>query len=266
VDLVSVFAGDRAPSEEEKILLDGLKKERGKQFYSDLLYSITHLYIPPEIAENRWNEIIQHKSEMSKALNRNVRIIVATLDYLSNFKHGMLLPTLVGEAHIAAIVGLSMHDGLTGLFNHISCFEIIDLELKRFARYGTVVSLIIADIDNFKTVNDQFGHQEGDKALIQLATVFKRETRDSDICCRYGGEEFAAILPMTDVGEAAEIAERIRVETMHIRVGDRSLTVCLGVASCDEKTTTSYALVRKADRALYKAKTGKWGKNWVEVI
>ncbi len=264
VDLVSVFAGDRSPSEAEIIAIEKLKKERGIRFYSDLLYSITHLYVPPEIAEKRWNEIIQHKAEMSRLLNRYVGIIVATLDYLSNFKGSMHLATLIGEARIAGIVNLSMRDGLTGLFNHSSCFEFIDLELKRFTRYKTIVSLIIADIDDFKEVNDKFGHQEGDKALIQLAVVLKKETRDSDICCRYGGEEFAAILPMTDIVEAAEIAERIRLGTMEIRPGDRPITVSLGVSSCDNKTTTSYSLVAKADSALYKAKAG--GKNRVEVL
>lgn len=264
VGLVSAFAGDRPLTETEESFLSTLKDHRGEQFFPDLLYVITHQYFPPAVAEKLWNEILRHKYEMSKALNRNVQIIVATLDCLANLKSAVHLPTLVNEAHIASIVNLSMHDGLTGLFNHTSCYEIMALELKSYARHGAVVSLIMADIDDFKAVNDQCGHQEGDRVLTELAAAIERETRDSDICCRYGGEEFAVILPLTDTREAAEIAERIRVKTMQIRASGRTLTISLGVASCDENITTTHALVEKADHALYQAKRS--GKNRVMVI
>jgi diguanylate cyclase (GGDEF)-like protein len=264
VGLVSAFAGDRPMTDTEESFLSTLRDHRGEQFLPDVLYAITHQYFPPPAADKLWPEILQHKYEMSGALGRNVQIIVATLDYLANFKSAVQLPTLVSEAHIAAIVSLSMRDGLTGLFNHTSCFEILDLELKSYTRNRTVVSLIIADIDDFKVVNDRFGHQEGDRVLTDLAAAIRAETRDSDIPCRYGGDEFAAILPLTDAREAAEIAERIRVQAMQIRAGDRTLTISLGVASCDEDTTTTHALVEKADRALYNAK--KSGKNRVVVV
>lgn len=264
VGLVSAFAGDRSLTEAEESQLSNLKESRGELFFSDLLYAITHQYFSPAAAEKLWEEILRHKYEMSKALNRNVQIIVASLDYLTNLKSAVRLPTLVNEAHIAAIVNLSMRDGLTGLFNHTSCHEIINLELKRYARHGTVVSLMLADIDDFKATNDLCGHQEGDRVLKELASVIENTTRDSDICCRYGGEEFVVILPLTNAHGAVEIAERMRVEAMRIHAGGRALTISLGVGSCDEKTTTAHALVEKADRALYQAK--KHGKNRVEIM
>lgn len=263
VGLVSAFAGDRLLTEAEESSLSNLKEIRGELFFPDLLYAITHQYFSPPVAEKLWEEILRHKYEMSKAMDRNVQIIVATLDYLTDLKGDVRLPTLVNEADIAEIVNLSMHDGLTGLFNHTSCYEIIDLELKRYARHGTVVSLILSDIDDFKAMNDQCGHQEGDRVLKELAEVIENTTRDSDICARYGGEEFAVILPMTNARGAAEIAERIRAKAMRIHTGGRTLTISSGVASCDEKTTTTHALVEKADRALYQAK--KSGKNRVVV-
>jgi GGDEF domain-containing protein len=198
MELVSGFAGDRPLAEIEKSFLSSLQDHRGEQFFPDLLYAITHQYFPPPAAEELWEEILQHKYEMSKVLNRNVQLIVATLDLLVNFKNVDHLPTLINESHIASIVSLSMRDGLTKLFNHETCREFLELELKRYARYGTVVSLIIADIDDFKVVNDQCGHQEGDKVLTELAEAIEEVTRDSDICCRYGGEEFVVILPLTN--------------------------------------------------------------------
>ncbi|MHC4605342.1 MAG: GGDEF domain-containing protein [Planctomycetota bacterium] len=264
IDLVSALAEDRPLTECESSVLSKLRDDRGELFFSDLLYAITHQYFPPPAAETLWSEILRHKQEMSAALNRNVQIVVAALDCLSNLKSDVRLPTLVNEAHIARIVSASMRDGLTGLFNHTTFYEIIDLELKRHARHGTAVSLIIADVDDFKLLNDRFGHQEGDRALVELAAVIKKETRESDICCRFGGEEFAVILPLTGLREAAEIAERVRLEAERTSSGNRSLTVSAGVSTCGQETSTAYAFVRRADRGLYQAKRG--GKNRVVAV
>jgi diguanylate cyclase (GGDEF)-like protein len=264
VALVSAFAGDRPLTAAEESLLAELRESRGERFFSDLLYAITHQYFSPAVAGKLWNEILRHKYEMSKALDRNAQIIVAALDYLANLKGDVSSPTLINEGHIAEIVESSMRDGLTGLFNHTSFYEVIDLQLKTYARHGTVVSLILADIDDFKAINDQCGHQEGDRVLKDLASTIENVSRDSDICSRYGGEEFAVILPMTNAHGAAEIAERIRAEAMQIQTGGRALTVSAGVASCSEDTTNARALVERADRALYRAKRN--GKNRVVVM
>jgi diguanylate cyclase (GGDEF)-like protein len=261
-DLVSALAGDRTPTEVDQQLLSSMKNRRGQLFFSDVLYAITHQYFAPEIAEETWGRILRHKYEISKALNRNVRIVVATLDYLSNLTTGILSPTLIGESHIYEIVERSLHDGLTGLLNHTTCDEIISLEIKNYARHGVVASLILLDIDDFKRINDRSGHLAGDRVLMELAFYLKKETRDSDVCCRYGGDEFVVFLPFTNVRMASEIAERIRLAVKEIRLGDRTLTVSLGVASCNADTTSAKALVDKADRALYWAK--KAGKDCVK--
>jgi diguanylate cyclase (GGDEF)-like protein len=263
VDLVSAFAGDRRLTNTEEAMLSNLQKRRKELFFSDLLYAVTHQHFSPVAAEKLWERILLHKREMSRLMDRNVQIVVATLDCLTNFKSDILLPTLINEAHIAEIVNLSMRDGLTGLFNHASCHELINLELRRYARHGTVVSLIFTDIDDFKEINDLCGHLEGDRVLQDLAETIKKVVRDSDIICRYGGEEFAVILPLTPALGAAEIAERMRVETMWVQAGGRALTISSGVTSCDVKTTTARMLLEKADRALYQAK--KEGKNRVVV-
>lgn len=263
VSVVSAFAGDRPLTEAEEIFITNLRNVRRELFFSDILYAVTHHYFAPVTAEKLWNEILLHKAAMSKAMNRNVQITVATLDYLSNIKSEISSQTLISEDYIAEIAELSMRDGLTGLFNHTTFFELINVELTVFERYGTVVSLLIVDIDDFKDVNDLYGHQEGDRILIDMAAIIKGQTRASDICCRYGGEEFAVIFPFTDAKEAEGIAEKLRTALMRSLPNGQNLTVSIGVASCDENTTSSYQLVKSADDALYQAKIN--GKNQVVV-
>jgi diguanylate cyclase (GGDEF)-like protein len=263
VDLVSAFSGDRPLSAAETTTIDVLKASKGERFHSALLYSMTHQYFAPATARLLWDDVVRHKCGMSKALGRNVQIVVATLDYLANLKGAVELPTVVAESQMAEIVSHSMRDGLTGLYNHTSCFEILDLELRIYARHGTVVSLMVVDIDDFKDVNDRHGHQEGDRALVALASALREGTRHADICCRYGGEEFAVILPLTNAREAGRVAERVRSRASEVRAGDGRLTISAGVACCDDVADTPRAVVRKADSALYEAK--RRGKNRVVV-
>jgi diguanylate cyclase (GGDEF)-like protein len=263
LDLVSAIAGDRPLTEAEKTFIEDFKITRGDKFYSELLYAVTHQFFPPPAAEQLWNQILQHKYGMSFTMKRNIRIAVATLDYLSNLTGELHAPTVIDETRMSAIIQLTMRDGLTKLFNHATCFQNIEMELRRFERYGTIVSLLMIDIDNFKEINDRYGHVEGDKMLAMLGMIFKQETRDSDICCRYGGEEFTVIQPSTDFKEAGILAERLRMKVEQSMPLNRKVTVSIGVASCDKIICTSKALIEKADAALYQAKNN--GKNSVVI-
>jgi diguanylate cyclase (GGDEF)-like protein len=264
LDMVSALAGDRPLTKSEKNRLSDLKQSRGLRFFSDLLYSITHQYFPPEVAEDLWTEVIRHKNGLSTALGRNVRIAVAALDYLSNITADIDSATLVGEAHIEEIVGLSLRDGQTGLFNHTYFYQQIDFEVRRYVRYGALVSLVMIDIDDFKEVNDSYGHREGDRILAAMGRTLMQVARDSDICCRYGGEEFAVILTLTDVHEAGVIAKRLKMKLAQHLPDGKTVTVSIGVASCGKETGTYQYLVEKADAALYEAKRS--GKNRVVVV
>jgi PleD family two-component response regulator len=191
-------------------------------------------------------------------------------------------------------------DGLTGLFNHRYFYERLDQEVARARRYGTPVSLLMVDIDDFKAFNDRHGHLAGDSVLRQLAGVLRDELRQSlDIAARYGGEEFAIILPNTPMvpatdaqlemdlagklprlrggeeppppghrGGAEEVAERIRrriSETAfigHDAAALSRITVSIGVAVFHNKAVSVEDLVSNADAALYKAKRG--GKDRAE--
>jgi diguanylate cyclase (GGDEF)-like protein len=260
--LVSALAGDHPMTQSESSLVRAYSEARGRLFYSDLLYTVSHHYFAPEVAEGLWNQILSHKCQLSELLGREVRIAVATLDYLSNITSVLRTPTLISETYVSEIASLSMRDGMTGLFNHSSCYEVLELEYRNHRRYGIGVSLLLLDIDDFKLVNDRNGHQAGDGVLVALAKVLTEETRDSDICCRFGGEEFVVILPfINDPDEACEIAERIRVRASSITCGVQAISISVGVALCDRSVASARALVDMADRALYEAKRG--GKNRV---
>jgi diguanylate cyclase (GGDEF)-like protein len=254
LDIVSALAGDRQLTDPEKAFVDEFRRDHTMTFYSELLYTITHQYFPPHDAEGLWKQILQHKFDMSAVLHRNVRIAVASLDYLSNLKSELSSPTVIDETFVAEIVRRSIRDGLTSLFNHSTCFQKIKTELSRYQRYNTVFSIMMIDIDNFKKINDRYGHQEGDKILAMLGTMMEEETRDSDICCRYGGEEFTIILPSTGLGETCLLAERLRSRVERSMPVGRRVTLSIGVASCHKQTATAQSIIDEADSALYRAK------------
>jgi diguanylate cyclase (GGDEF)-like protein len=263
LDLVAGLAGDRQLTDKENALLSDLKKARGDLFYSDLLHAVTHQFFPASVAENLWNQILRHKYDMSYTLKRNIRIAVASLDFLSNLTGELRSPTVIDEQRIAGIIDHSLRDGLTRLFNHTACFHKIKIELSRFERYGTLVSLMMIDIDDFKKINDTYGHIEGDGVLSILGRVIVHEIRDTDICCRYGGEEFTVIMPSTGIRDAAALAERLREKVEQSMPLGKRVTVSIGVTSCDTAISSAQMLVNRADAALYLAKRN--GKNRVEL-
>lgn len=264
LEMVSAFAGDRPLTEAENSRFCDIRDIRGDRFFSDVLYSITHQHYPVEISEDLWSKVLRHKHELSNILGRNVKITVAALDYLSNMTANMGSATLIEEAHIEELIGLSLRDGLTGLFNHTYFYQQIEFEVKRSVRYGSLVSLMLIDIDDFKLVNDTYGHRAGDRILAAMAKTLLLVARDSDICCRYGGEEFAVILPLTDVHEASAIANRLKLELAEHLPDGRIVTVSIGVASCSTKTVTYRDIVESADAALYQVKRS--GKNQVLIV
>lgn len=167
---------------------------------------------------------------------------------------------------------LASRDGLTGLSNRRTIIADAEHEYAVSQRYGHGLSIIMLDIDQFKLINDQHGHAEGDKVLKFIATVLTNMLRDSDYLGRIGGEEFLYVLPHTDETEAFQFAERIRknIRTQLAKANHNvmDVTVSLGVASCSNETESHtsnvHKVIAKADQALYLAKNQ--GRDQVQVI
>ena len=163
------------------------------------------------------------------------------------------------EANQAALQQLATRDGLTGLYNHHTCYVLLGDEIARAQRFKRPLSLLLLDVDHFKRVNDTHGHPAGDAVLRGLGELLIRQARAIDHVCRYGGEEITVILPETDLDAAARFAERLRaaVEAQPFDVDTGAplrMTVSIGVASWPTHADNAQALVAAADAALYAAK------------
>jgi two-component system cell cycle response regulator len=155
---------------------------------------------------------------------------------------------------------LAETDSLTGLLNRRALSERLLREVERATRYGTVLTCVMIDIDNFKQANDTHGHQVGDRILVQFAELLRREQRSVDAVARYGGEEFVVLLPETGSAGARLFAERVLRRVSNAAFGEADtpvpITVSLGLATFpDERAGDAEALLRLADRNLVRAKT-----------
>lgn len=157
---------------------------------------------------------------------------------------------------------LSTTDGLTGLFNRRHLDETLATEMERALRYNSPLSIMMFDVDHFKRFNDEHGHDQGDRVLQALAQSLQEHVRKVDMPCRYGGEEFLAILPGTDQAGAIIVAERLRHSIEQMTVDGLRVTISVGVATIPAlDVRRPELLIEAADRALYRAKRA--GRNQV---
>ena len=183
---------------------------------------------------------------------------VSDLDYVLNVSEFISLSISNALLYEKTQV-LSITDGLTGLYDHQEMLRVLENECTRSRRYNSPLSIAMIDLDNFKKVNDTYGHQMGDKVLMDLAAVVKHICRANDTASRYGGEEILLILAETKADGAMQIAERIRKEFASLKFEkdgvEFSVTLSCGVAGLEgEKVSSSSTLIQAADQALYLAK------------
>jgi len=164
---------------------------------------------------------------------------------------------------------IAAYDTLTGLYNRRQMQLLADQELRRAKRDGQPLSMLLADIDRFKTINDRYGHPVGDKLLIHLTGIFRARLRESDLASRWGGEEFLVLLPKAGLDHAMMIAEDLRksveAECLHVPPHRICCTISIGVSALDLSHEEPFMdAYREADRALYLAK--EQGRNLVRMM
>jgi diguanylate cyclase (GGDEF)-like protein len=172
----------------------------------------------------------------------------------------------IQNAHyVERVKRLAFLDGLTGIFNRRFFERRIMEEIERAKRYDSGMAVIMADIDQFKRLNDELGHLLGDEVLRQVSSLFNRQVRKIDVVCRYGGEEFAILLTQTSAEQALAVAEKLRrmVETWQFPGVRRTITISAGVAAFPQHGRTRDEIIRAADNGLYAAKQA--GRNRVRL-
>ena len=168
------------------------------------------------------------------------------------------------QEKIGEFAQLSITDALTGLLNRRYIEERLAEEINRSGRSSDPLSVLLLDVDEFKSYNDRFGHPAGDEALRMVGTILKETVRGADVAARYGGEEFAILLPETASSEAKVIAERIRSRVEQTEFPHRKVTVSIGVATYSDGLSNGADLISAADKALYEAK--RMGRNNVQIF
>jgi len=164
----------------------------------------------------------------------------------------------------------TMKDGLTALPNRAYLFKALDNELARARRYQRSLSVVMLDLDHFKSINDTYGHLFGDTVLVEISGTLRKELREHDILGRYGGEEFLIILPETTGKTAAVLMERCRKKVADIQYNEDSesshfsVTISAGITEFTADDHSKEDLIRRADQALYKAKDN--GRDQIVVI
>ena len=229
--------------------LDTIIRNEGRLAYSTIFHVLTSLVIEPTEAEQCWHEIVSHCDRLSAAIGRRVSLRTAICDYFCSVHKSLRNPKVVE-------------------INRRFFDDELNKEIARANRHNILLSILFLDIDDFKKINDTFGHLAGDRVLQAVADIMSKEKRLEDVAARYGGEEFVIISPETSKANSLILAERIRrsIEQMQLDYEGNTiqLTISGGLASYPIDATDGLTLIKYADNALYRAKAA--GKNNISLF
>ena len=245
--------------------LNRLRRKQGPMVCRSIFQTLASVDIPRDTAVEYWEKILARREMLVRTLNRKISLMTAMCDFLDSETTCLSSPRLVDVNTFEQVIRESMFDGLTGLFNRQYFDEIFEHQISQATRYNTDLSVLFLDVDNFKEINDSYGHIVGDTALKQIGNIIRNSKRDSDIAARFGGEEFVLLMPHTESINAYILADRIRreVETAEFIAHGKPfrLTISGGLASCPMNATDPAELLHMADSATYLAKGS--GKNTI---
>lgn len=241
--------------------VQSLAQEHGKSVYKEMLLLMVGKHFGSELSESYWLQAISHCQEIYRPEFAIRGFRPALMDYLRHVAGELSDPRIIEAEYLQNISRSSVTDGLTGLYNQTYFKNILADTIVNQRRNGDQnFALILFDLDHFKQYNDRCGHLAGDEALRLCADLITASLRDGDMAVRYGGEEFALLLPHMDRHTAFVVAERIRksVESFPFPgqelLDNGNLTISGGVAVFPENGETADAIIKAADAELYRAK------------
>lgn len=254
---VIATAKSRWPSLEVVMVSGTISLDTALEAIQQHVYEV--LEIPIDIA--RLERTVRNAADHSRMARERERLLKEL--NRQNEKLERQVRNVTRELHEKAL-----RDELTGLYNYRHFTKTFETELSRVQRYERSLSLVMMDLDHFKKLNDNLGHQKGNEVLAAVAQVLSDGCRTCDYAVRYGGEEFALILPETSKLAAKHIVDRIRIEVENLNVQyttqegeNMTVTISSGIAAAPEDGLTTDALIQRADAALYQAKAN--GRNCI---
>ncbi len=249
--VIEALKCDKSISE---LFLKSLTAVSDKKFYPEALNLFINIDLTPEEARSAWKQIIAMKDGLFNSLKMNISLIV--LYYFMEVRKTVLHPFVMEYIAYDNLRKNAIYDFLTGVFNRSFFHNILRIETERAQRYKSYLSLIMIDLDNFKEINDKKGHLAGDKTLCAFAEELKKGIRESDFLFRFGGDEFAVLLPQTDLNGSILLIERL-APGIKKRL---KLTFSTGISSFKIDSFTEKEILEHADFALYDAKNSGKGQ------
>lgn len=271
--LEGAYVGDRILLDKDEITI-GRAKDMDVCFAQDDGVSRAHAVI--QRVENEENFLIIDKNSVNGTFVNSKKIKITSLadqDLITIGENVLkfVSSTSPEQAHYDELYRQTHLDRMLQIYNKQYFLTKLEEEVNRCQRYKTELSLVLFDIDHFKKINDIYGHLAGDAALVHLTGIVKQRVRETDILCRYGGEEFAIIMPHVSLQQAYILAEHMRTLVAKTPINhDNStiaMTISLGISCYDLNTAepcSRESLIAQADKALYQAKQG--GRNKVAVF
>ena len=256
-------------ADDEKLIseLEAIKVDLGGPVYSIFFNVLTHLDMPPETAQTYWRAILDHRQLLIHNLGREVSLRTTICDYLCSVDRSLKNPVFI-DIHLFENKLKSLnYDSLTGLHTRSRLDETLAREIARAKRHENELSILFFDLDDFKRINDMFGHLAGDMVLKDVSRIIKSEIRVEDSAARYGGEEIVVVLPNTSKLDALLIGERIRkrIAGLFLEYDTEKIqtTISGGLASFPIDADNVSDLLKYADNAMYQAKL--LGKNNISI-
>lgn len=261
---------DNFSFDDDKLIseLNCIIEKDGSEAYQVIFSVLTHLDLATDKAKDYWKQIIFHRNSISKILGRNINLRTAICDYFCSISKDMKNPIVIEIRVFEEALDSLKYDSLTGLYTRRTFDDMFLRETDRATRYGLELSVLFFDLDDFKKINDTFGHLAGDETLKHVAGIVMGEIRTIDVAVRYGGDEIVVVLPETGKVNALVLGERIRKrveETKHEYEGQIiSVTISGGLATFPIDATDTESLIKNSDIAVYRAK--EEGKNNIIVF